>query len=320
MLHFLSVDKLNMWFWVFGWFLVLTSAIGNGLVIYLVITKPRLHTPGNNFIVSLAVADLCASLAFFPPQFCAKFIYTIDLSHAGLFFKVSFAFLYCSNTNLFAMALDRFLAIATPFRHIYLLTEKTTWSVIVAAWISPFLLFFFPAIFTHNNNPKYTMLVEISRIIIFQILPFVFFVAATFHLLHVAQKVNSQIGIMTTQVRYNHATGAVNNRPPALSNVHFRGSTALIIMVMTAYNVTYIGWNYHCLCHLIGVCQSTKTLNHIVSIALIANTAVNPVLYSFLKKDIQREFSRLFSGKVLNPTEIVGKGHESPRPTTITGR
>lgn len=163
-----------MWFWVFGWFLVLTSAIGNGLVIYLVITKPRLHTPGNNFIVSLAVADLCASLAFFPPQFCAKFIYTIDLSHAGLFFKVSFAFLYCSNTNLFAMALDRFLAIATPFRHIYLITEKTTWSGIVAAWISPFLLFFFPAIFTHNNNPKYTMLVEISRIIIFQILPLFF--------------------------------------------------------------------------------------------------------------------------------------------------
>ena len=118
----------------------------------------------------------------------------------------------------------------------------------------------------------------------------------------------------------NHATGAVNNRPPALSNVHFRGSTALIIMVMTAYNVTYIGWNYHCLCHLISICQSTKTLNHIVSIALIANTAVNPVLYSFLKKDIQREFSRLFSGRVLNPTEIVGKGHESPRPTTITGR
>ena len=101
-----------MWFWISGWLLVALTVLGNGLVIYLIITKPRLHTKANCFILSLAVADLCSGLAYFPPLFGANFFYTIDLTHAGVFFKVSFTFLYSAFDNgNFIKQLVRWLAV-----------------------------------------------------------------------------------------------------------------------------------------------------------------------------------------------------------------
>ena len=84
-----------MWFWISGWFLVTLAAVGNALVIYLIFTVPRLQSSANWFVLSLALADLFAALAFFPPLFGANFLYTMDTSHAGLFFKISFTLMYC---------------------------------------------------------------------------------------------------------------------------------------------------------------------------------------------------------------------------------
>lgn len=132
-----------MWFWISGWVLVALTVLGNGLVIYLIITKPRLHTKANCFILSLAVADLCSGLAYFPPLFGANFFYTIDLTHADVFFKVSFTFLYCSNANLCAMTVDRYLAITRPLQYMCLMTRKTICRMLFMAWTAP-LLFFSP--------------------------------------------------------------------------------------------------------------------------------------------------------------------------------
>ena len=213
------------------------------------------------------------------------------------FFRVSFAFLYCSNTNLFAMTVDRFLAITKPLRYMSYMTKETVWVMIITVWNGPFLLFFLPSIFTYNHNPTFTMFVEISRVLIFQILPLVIFVAATSHLLRIAWKVNRQTRELIAQVRHNHAMNmsGQNIQPPAVFRVQHRSSTVLIILVMTAFNITYLGGNYHCLCFLTNLCPFAGTLRYMVYLVLIANTAVNPVLYSFFKSDIQKELFKLFS-------------------------
>ena len=141
------------------------------------------------------------------------------------------------------------------------------------------------------------MFVEISRVLIFQILPLVIFVAATSHLLRIAWKVNRQTRELIAQVRHNHAMNmsGQNIQPPAVIRVQHRSSTVLIILVMTAFNITYLGGNYHCLCFLTNLCPFAGTLRYMVYLVLIANTAVNPVLYSFFKSDIQKELFKLFS-------------------------
>ncbi|XP_078354806.1 beta-3 adrenergic receptor-like [Oculina patagonica] len=284
-----------MWFWILGWILVFLTVIGNGFIIYLVITKPRLHTTQNWFILSLAVADLCAGLSFFPPIFFVKFgFFTINLTHAGVFFKICFTFFYCSNASVFAMTVDRFLAITRPLRYVSFMTRETIWVMIIAAWMTPVLLFGLPAIFTYRDNPGYTLFVEISRVIIFQIFPFVVFIIATCRLLHLAWKLNRQTQALVAQVKFNRASGdIVIQPPPPRSNT--RASTVLIVVIMTAFNITYLGGNYRCICLLTNLCPFAGTLRFIIYLVLIANSAVNPIFYAFLKSDIRRELRDMFS-------------------------
>ena len=285
----------SMWFWICGWLLVFVTVIGNGLVIFLVATRSCLHTSANRFILSLAVADLCCGLSFFPPMFGAEFgFYTIDLTHAGVFFKVSFTFFYCSNASVCAMAVDRLLAITKPLRYVSLMTTETIRILIFAAWMAPLLLFGIPSIFMYRDNPGFTMFVEISRVIIFQISPVVMFVIATCHLLRLALKSNRKTNVLLSQVRFNHASGEIIIKGPP-PRKHARASTVLIVLIMTFFNVTYLGGNYRCICLLTDVCPFTGTLSYIIHLVLIANSAVNPIFYSFFKKDIRRELRCMFS-------------------------
>ena len=48
---------MDWWYNILGWILAVVAVVGNGLVIFLITTKQRLHTTANWFILSLAVAD-----------------------------------------------------------------------------------------------------------------------------------------------------------------------------------------------------------------------------------------------------------------------
>ena len=286
-----------MWFWISGWFFVALAAVGNGVVIYLIATKPRLQTKTNWFVLSVAVADLCAALTFFPPLFGANFLYTIDLTHAGAFFKISFTLMYCSNTNLFAMTADRYLAVTRPLRYMALMTKEAIWGLIVAAWATPLFLFSLPAIFTYQDNPAYTMFVEISRVVIFQVSPLVIFVGVTFHLLYLAHKLARETRDLVVQVRFNHGAGEVD-APKVPSRPENRGATIMIVLIITAFNITYLGGNYRCICLLTKACPFEGTLRKIIYLTLIANAAVNPIVYAFVKKDVRKELRKMFKLEV----------------------
>ena len=285
-----------MWFWISGWFFVALAAAGNCMVIYLIVKTPSLQTNANWFVLSLAVADMCVALTFFPPLFGRNFLgLTFDKTHAGAFFKISFTFMYCSNANLFAMIMDRYIAVTRPLRYVELITKKVIFGLIAAAWVAPFLLFSLPAIFSYNHNPGYTMFMEVSRTIVFQIFPLVAFVAVTYHLLYFANKLAQETRKMVTQVRFNHADDEVNvpqARDPYGSSKRRR--TAMIVLIITAFNITYLGGNYHCICLLTKVCPFEGTIEQIVYLALMANSAVNPIVYAFLKTDFRKELRKMF--------------------------
>ena len=285
-----------MWFWISGWFFVALAAAGNCMVIYLIVKTPSLQTNTNWFVLSLAVADLCLALTFLPPLFGPNFLgLTFDTTHAGTFFKISFTFMYCSNANLFAMTMDRYIAVTRPLRYVELITKKVIFGLIAAAWVMPFLLFLLPAIFSYNHNLRYTMFVEVSRVIIFQIFPLVAFVAITYHLLYFANKLARETRKMVTQVRFNHADDEANvplARDPYGSSK--RRTTAMILLIITAFNITCLGGNYHCICLLTKVCPFEGTIEQIVYLAVIANSAVNPIVYAFLKTDFRKELRKMF--------------------------
>ena len=285
-----------MWFWICGWFIVALAVAGNGVVIYLISTIPRLQTNANWLVLSVAVTDLCAALAFFPPLFGANFLLTIDTTHAGAFFKISFTLMYCSNTNLFAMTVDRYIAITRPLKYMALMTREAIWTLIATAWVAPFLLFFLPAIFTYQENPSYTMVVEISRVAIFQVFPLLAFVGVTCHLLQLARKRAREMRNLVAQVRFNHAAEEVNiPASPAPQSTDKKSTTIMVLLIITAFNITYLGGNYRCVCLLTKMCPFAGVLRKMVYLTLIANSAVNPIVYTFIKRDIRKELRKMLN-------------------------
>ena len=58
-----------------GWLLSIATALGNGVVVFLVAKNHHLHSaPANKFVLSLAVADFGVGIAVFPSSyFCNKY-------------------------------------------------------------------------------------------------------------------------------------------------------------------------------------------------------------------------------------------------------
>ena len=56
---------MELWYNIVGWFLAAVAVVGNGLVIFLITTKQRLHTTANWLIFSLPLVDYGLRVLFF---------------------------------------------------------------------------------------------------------------------------------------------------------------------------------------------------------------------------------------------------------------
>ena len=163
---------LKMWFFILGWFITVVAILGNALVMYLITTKAQLRVTANWFVLSLALADLCVGLTYFPLLFISSFFQELSIDHTGLWFKLSHTFLYSSSTNLCALTADRFLTITMPWKYTVFMTRKRLVIFLFSAWIAPLILFTIPSIFTYsNNNASFTFIFETFRVSVFQLIP-----------------------------------------------------------------------------------------------------------------------------------------------------
>ena len=142
--------KPGVWYWVLGGILSILTVLGNGLVIYLVISRKRLHKTVNWFLLSLAVADLCVGLVHFPTMACMS----ASLCSKCITTAVRWLFLSLSMTNLCALTVDRYIAIVTPLKYAVFGTKRRHFYLISAARILPFAVHFVPFIWLYCARMK----------------------------------------------------------------------------------------------------------------------------------------------------------------------
>ena len=134
-----DTTTMELWYNIVGWILAVVAVVGNGLVIFLITTKERLHTTANWFILSLGVADFGVGIVFFP-------YYVVCDVRELCFYEANFLqtflmfVLMASTFNLCAMTADRYIAIVKPLKYTNLMSTKCIFTVIAVAWISSFLL------------------------------------------------------------------------------------------------------------------------------------------------------------------------------------
>ena len=276
---------METWFWILGWFLSILTITGNGFIIFLVCNKRQLRTKPNAFIVSLAVADFCVGISVVPLLFLYEM--TSDRSYSqGLHIWVLFIrwlFQDASVVNLCSLALDRYIAVAKPYKYVTFMTHNRVAQMIFFSWTITFILIFLEASLWLSLKSLVILKVFIWLVIIFfEFLPCCMMMLCLISMLRVVYRQHRTSIILAGQLRFNHRV---------LYKPHEKSAVVTMIIVVAFFLVCY---GLYLDCSFVLVLNDEKCTGNIYRVPLlILNSAANPVAYGFFKRDIKTEFKKL---------------------------
>ena len=292
---------MSSWYWNVGWLPSLLAVVGNGLVIYLILARRILRTTANRFVLSLAIADFSVGACFYPGQAICHFV----LSSYNVMIRDDIAVLmiYASVCNLFAMTLDHHIAITRPLHYSLLMTAQRVTFVTAAAWIIPLSFYFIPSVCASLGFFRLDL--KVSVIIwttLFEFIPCLVLLLATMQTIITSQKHSRHDTLLNMQLRHNQ---------PNVKRLRSSSSTKLITTVVVTFLICYSVEVYSSFCHFTSLCTMNQDLYNVVRFLVIINSAINPVAYALLKRDIKKELRKMIRQKP------VWKRHNSKRTTSV---
>lgn len=264
-----------------AWTLTIAALFGNIFVILLIFLRGNLRLSKLNwYITSLAVADALVAVSFYPPLFfCDRWL----SCQTSILRAFRWIFIYSSVCNLCAMTVDRYLAITKPLYHRVKTSERTVAIWITISWLFPISLrgiVFTPVYYLHKREAFKYFLPAI--IIIFEVLPCLLILFAAV-----------RISIIAKREQTKHKN---RSKGKAKMENQREGPRALkmILMVAFLFVFCYALEVYYTMCkNVLKLCDDTEILQMIRRLLLIANSAMNPFVYTFLRKDIKEEVKKL---------------------------
>ncbi|XP_051847958.1 olfactory receptor 4D1-like [Antechinus flavipes] len=118
----------------------ITTITGNLLIITIVTSDTRLHTPMYFLLRNLAVIDLCYSSVTAPKMLVDFLSKAKTISYQGCMTQIFFFHLLGGGTVFFlsVMAFDRYIAISRPLHYVTIMNPQMCFGLIVAAWAGGF--------------------------------------------------------------------------------------------------------------------------------------------------------------------------------------
>ncbi|XP_009973351.3 olfactory receptor 12D1-like [Tyto alba] len=136
-----NIPGLQHFFFVSFLLLYLTSLLGNGAIVTMVISEPRLHIPMYFFLGNLSCLDIFYSTVTVPKMLAGFLFGHQPISAAGCLAQLHF-FHFLGSTEavlLAAMAYDRYVAICNPLRYALVMSPRTCLLLAVASWSTGFV-------------------------------------------------------------------------------------------------------------------------------------------------------------------------------------
>ena len=276
----------------FGWILSIITAAGNGFVIFLVARSRRLHSSANWFVLSLAVADFTVGIAIFPSSyFCNKYSMACNTKVYMAFF---WFFLHSSVTNLCTLTLDRYLAIVHPLEYIISMTERRPAMVILMAWLIPFIISLSLLVGVYATTSDTALNVSrLTGVSAFDIVCCALLFYAVVRILVVARAQSHKEAEETAiqlQVQFTHSSTDNANSRRRRNKLN---TAPFIIAIVAFFLGCYVVVNYLLLCMTFSCHNFSEKAGQILILFLVLNSAVNLLVYAFLKKDIKMEINKL---------------------------
>ena len=268
---------METWFTILGWTLSIVAAAGNGSIIFLVCSKRRLLTKTNAFIISLAVADLGVGASVFPSEFFYEIVKTSHNSSSRCWNidRIRWLFGYASVTSLCSLVLDRYVAIVKPLKYLNFMSRGRVIKMIFVSWAIPvgFVItsFFLPAPVKCNFVNIFAMFWEIFSCC--------FLIFCFSSMILVVYKHDRSSATLAKQLRFNHRGLTVRSQD--------RSAVTMMAIVIVVFLVCYA---IYLRCSFVSLLHHPRCNDKVYKIPLLVlNSAINPWVYAFFKRDIKKE-------------------------------
>ena len=288
------------WFWLVGGVLTVATVAGNALVIYLIVSRRRLHTTPNAFVLPLSCADFLFGSCYLPSlALCeSKHLSCNHDTRRALVYLLAFI----SVTNLCAMTLDRYVAIVRPLRYLSIMRQGRVFLLIAAAWLVPVPLYLVPRIvWLHvigkTSSHAQTIAFYLVHPLVLETLPLFGVIWITGRILFIAHRHSRRDSTLATQLKHNRHADTRTGRKRWRRGLGIR-SAQVVLAVVAVFTVCYTSDVAFSVCTLFERCAGFVTpFQLLFRLLWICNSGANPLAYAALKADIRRELKRLCSGR-----------------------
>ncbi|XP_057556185.1 olfactory receptor 12D3-like [Hippopotamus amphibius kiboko] len=154
LLELTSIHELQPIIFMVLLIIYITDLLGNGSILVVVISEPRLYSPMYFFLGNLSCLDICYS-SVTVPMLMANLLSTHKaISFLGCITQLHvFHFLGCTEAILLAiMGFDRFVAICYPLRYPVIMNPQVCLLLAAMAWITSFFYALMHSVMTARLN------------------------------------------------------------------------------------------------------------------------------------------------------------------------
>lgn len=282
-------------YWSLKSIISLVAVFGNGIVMWLICTRTRLHCKANWYVLSLATADFCTGLIITPSELICLWKPAMciwPLAVRGSFYNYPISVSICC---LCVLTLDRYLCVLHPLTYTRCMTSNLVLGLISSSWILPGILNFVSLSWLDaptSIQDTASKVVTIIQIFLVSLLPSIFLVYAYTRILFTAVKQRRRSTERIYQLRFNHK-GEDNEHIVMSQRGSERSSTVKVLgFVITFFVLCWIPSLYRAICGEYLPCTVSTSVVQISRLLILLNSGINFAVYAFLKRDIRTELCK----------------------------